>query len=312
MSTEVHDAIVIGAGPSGVSCALWLKQLGYEPVVVDRNASCGGLQLLNSFTNTWIATSANAYGKDVAAAMHANMVRHKVEMRLGVTATAAVRHPSGWSVAMSSGANLYGRFLVLAAGTSPKKGGFSNRVGMIIGPGPGVANTNFSGAKVAILGGGDSAFENYDFVKRRGALTVKIYARSIRARAEMLSRATEQDVQLGDYMVNELTRTVNGETYDHIIVLYGYEANRSSLLGLEVGMRTDGFVLTDNRCQTTIETVFAIGEIAQRAHPCCVTAMADGVTAAKEIQRRCELDASTRFAGMAKRSISLLQKVVQA
>lgn len=85
----MNDVIIVGAGPAGVSCALWLKQLGFSPVVVDRNETCGGLQLSNPYTNTWIASSANAYGKDVANAMHANMIRHGVDMRLGVLASKA-------------------------------------------------------------------------------------------------------------------------------------------------------------------------------------------------------------------------------
>lgn len=303
------DAIIVGAGPSGVSCALWLKQLGYSPIVVDRNKVCGGLQLLNSYTNTWIATSANSHGKDVADAMHANMVNHKVEMRLGVAASTATPSKSGWIVRLSSGEDLKGRFLVLASGTAPRTGGFSKRIGMILGPGPGVANTDFTGSNVAILGGGDSAFENYVFAKKRGANSVTIFARTIRARAEMLRQASERDVQIGGYQVDDEARTVNGNPYDHIIVLYGYEANKSSLLGLELGMRPDGFVLTDAVCQTTTDKVFAIGEIARRAHPCCVTAMADGVTAAKEIQRRCEADFTSKFAGLARRSMSMLSMV---
>ena len=305
-----NDVIVVGAGPSGVSCALWLKQLGFSPVVVDRNDRCGGLQLLNAYTNTWIATSANVHGKDVAQAMHDNMVRHGVDMRLGVDAMEASRAGNGWGVRLSTGEILSGRFLVLAAGVAPKTGGFAHRLGMILGPGHGVANTNFSGSKVAILGGGDSAFENYVFAKQRGATSVTIYARTLRARAEMLEQANPEDVHVGVCDVDDVARTVDGVPFDHIIVLYGYEAKKSSMLGLPLGMRRDGFVVTDANCQTTIDSVFAVGEIAQRAHPCCATAMADGVVAAKEIQRRLESDFASKFAGLARRTVSLAAKAL--
>lgn len=306
----MYEAIVVGAGPAGVSCALWLKQLGFSPVLVDRNEVCGGLQLLNSYSNTWIATSVDAHGKDIAQALHSNMVRHKVAMHLGVTALSAMKSDSAWLVQLSSGLNLQAKFLVLASGTSPKRGGFVGRIGMILGPGPGVANTDFVGARVAILGGGDSAFENYSFVKARGAKDVSIFARSIRARADLLRKAPASDVRVGDYEVDEEARVVNGHHFDHIIVLYGYEANSSSLLGLNPGLSPDGFVVTDAACETSIPSVFAIGEIARRAHPCCVTAMADGVTAAKEIQRRCEAEFTASFVGLARRSMSLVRNVV--
>lgn len=306
----MHDAIIVGAGPAGVSCALWLKQLGFAPVVVDRNETCGGLQLSNPFTNTWIASSANAYGKDVADSMHTNMVRHGVDMRLGAIAREASATQDGWKVRLSDGNSVNGRFLVLATGVTPKTGGFTQRLGMIVGPGPNVAKTEFEGAKVAILGGGDSAFENYMLAKKRGAKSVSIFARTLRARKEMLEQACPEDVIVGNYVVDDAARTVNGITYDQIVVLYGYEASKVALLGLELGMRTDGFVHTDDFCQTTIESVFAIGEIARRAHPCCVTAMADGVVVAKELQRRLEADFAARFAGAARRSAMFFAKAI--
>lgn len=306
----MNDAIIVGAGPAGVSCALWLKQLGFAPVVVDRNETCGGLQLSNPYTNTWIASSANSYGKDVAAAMHANMVRHRVDMRMGVLASEAKATTNGWRVQLSDGSGVDGRFLVLATGVTPKSGGFKQRIGMIVGPGPAVANTEFGGAKVAILGGGDSAIENYLYAKKRGAKSVSVFARTLRARKEMLERVCPEDVFVGSYSVDDDARTVNGDPYDQIVVLYGYEASKVSLLGLELGMRTDGFIHTDSSCQTTIESVFAIGEITRRAHPCCVTAMADGVVVAKELQRRLESDFTARFAGAARRSAMLLSKAI--
>ncbi len=231
-------------------------------------------------------------------------------MRLGVVANQASDTKNGWSIRLSNGETLNGRFLVLATGVTPRTGGFTQRLGMILGPGPGVANTDFLGAKVAILGGGDSAFENYMMAKKRGAKSVSVFARTIRARMEMLQQANPEDVIIGGYRVDEAARMVNGVAYDQIIVLYGYEANKAALLGLDLGMRPDGFVHTDASCQTTIESVFAIGEIARRAHPCCATAMADGVVVAKEIQRRLESALIVKFSGLARRSASILAKAV--
>lgn len=299
------DAVVVGAGPAGVSCAIWLKQMGFSVVVVDRNAQCGGLQLANPYTNTWIATSADAWGRDVAKAMHDNMLRHRVDMRLGRSAVLAGASGSIVEVALDDGEAFSGRNLVLAGGVSPKSGGFVSRLGLIVGPGPSVANTRFEGEDVAILGGGDSAFENYLFAKERGARSVTIFARNLRARSEMLAKVPVGDVVLGPCEVDADGRSVNGMAFGQILVLYGYEANAKSLLGMQLAMRPDGFVATNEDCETSLPNVFAIGEIARRAHPCCVTAMADGVVAAKAIQRRLEQSASARFVGAAKRAFSL-------
>lgn len=308
--TKIFDVIVVGAGPAGVSCATWLKQLGFDPVLIDRNAQCGGLQLSNPYTNTWIATSANVDGADVAAAMHANVLRHNVETRLATEAAAARIENDVVEVKLSTNEVIRGRYLVLAGGVSPKTGGYLQRLGLIVGPGQAVAKTEFKGTSVAILGGGDSAFENYRFAMQRGAVQVTIFARSLRARAEQLQGVPPEHVVVGNCHVDAVKNTVNGLEFDHILVLYGYEANREALLGLELTMRTNGFVWTGEECLTNHANVYAIGELAQRSHPCCVTAMADGVVVAKAIQRRLEAGSLSRFTGMAKRALSLSAKAL--
>jgi thioredoxin reductase (NADPH) len=306
----MYDALVVGAGPAGVSASIWLKQLGFNPLAVDKQTQCGGLQLSNPYTNTWIATSENAFGPDVALAMHQNMLRHRVSMRLGVSASRALVEADGVSVDLSNGESVRCRFLVLAGGVAPKTGGFAKRLGIIIGPGPSVANTNFDHARVAILGGGDSAFENYGIAKERGAIEVTIFARSIKARGEMLNRVPPQNVVLGEYVVDIDANSVNGKVFDQILVLYGYEANKSSLLGLDLALRPNGLVSTNGDCLTSHPRVYAIGELAGRWHPCCATAMADGVVAAKAIQRRLEVSAANCFAGLVKRALNHGSKVL--
>ena len=69
---------------------------------------------------------------------------------------------------------------------------------------------------------------------------------------------------------------------------------------------TAGFVITDEGCETSVNGVYAIGEVAQRMHPCCATSIADGVTAAKSIQRRLEVDAIPRYMKAAKRAVRML------
>lgn len=59
-----------------------------------------------------------------------------------------------------------------------------------------------------------------------------------------------EDVTEGAYELDEAASCVNGVRYDRIVVLYGYEANKASLLGLEPLMKPDGFVVTDEQCKT--------------------------------------------------------------
>lgn len=80
-----------------------------------------------------------------------------------------------------------------------------------------------------------------------------------------------------------VTYASEARAYDVFIVLYGWEANIPSALNAWRDRLLDerGFVATNAFCQTHEPRFFAIGEVADRMHPCVVTAMADGVVAAK-------------------------------
>jgi thioredoxin reductase len=178
---------------------------------------------------------------------------------------------------------------VIATGVSPGRGGLEPGPRLLFGPGQHVFDHDFAGQSVAILGGGDNAFENYEFVKRRGASQAHIYARTVRAGRVFRDMANPGDVYPGSYEVDGAAGQVNGRAYDVILVMYGWEP--APVFASELGLDRDqkGYLLVDfTTCRTSVPGVYGIGEVAARGHPCVVTAMADGITAAKDIQRRLE------------------------
>jgi thioredoxin reductase len=94
---------------------------------------------------------------------------------------------------------------------------------------------------------------------------------------------------VGGYSVDAAARSVNGVSYDLILVFYGWEPCVGFADALGLHRSAQGFIATDMQtAQTSCPGVYAIGEVAQRQHPCVVTALADGVTAAKAIQAKIE------------------------
>jgi thioredoxin reductase (NADPH) len=90
---------------------------------------------------------------------------------------------------------------------------------------------------------------------------------------------------VGDYVVDPGARSVNGRRYDLILVFYGWEPQAAFAEGLQLRRDARGSIVTDfATAQTSASGVYAIGEVANRMHPCVVTSMADGVVAAKAIQ----------------------------
>lgn len=296
---KVWDAIVVGAGPAGASCAVWLRHLGLDPLLIEASDRIGGLAARNPFADIWTVTSPGQTGVQVAEQIARQVQAAGIDTWLETLVLSVVqqdhgRQAHGFDVELQRGGHesqtIAAKTLVLATGVRPRDlpgHAGTDYPGVIVGPGEQVMATDFAGARVALLGGGDNAFENYVFVKDRGAARAHIYARTVRAQKQFVSRVPNDDLILGTPHVDPLARTVNGERYDWILVLYGWQPNIDFLRGLSLELDGRGFVQTDMQtAQTSVDGVYAIGEVAQRMHPCVPTAMADGVVAAKAIEQR--------------------------
>lgn len=298
---QFYDAVIVGGGPAGASCAIWLACLGLAPLLVEAGERLGGLGNDNPFTDDWIAVLPDVTGQQVAANIAASVAAAGVPVRLRAPAT-AVRPCKGGVEVQLGGAGqdtVYGKSLVIASGVRarglPGHPQQARWPGVLIGPGSPIVAQDYAGLTVAVLGGGDNAFENFVYVRNRGARQVDLYARTVRAQQQWVARAGTEGVRVGPYRVDPAARTVDGRAYDLILVFYGWEpqADFADSLGLERDSR--GYLRTDfATAQTSLPDVYAIGEVADRMHPCVVTSLADGVTAAKAIQRRWERPAPPR------------------
>jgi thioredoxin reductase len=290
---DVHyDVAIIGGGPGGCSAAIWLKMLGFRPVLVEQKPHLGGLQSISPYQNPWIATSPFVTGHDIAGAMQTSVIgQHNIPTLLNAQVTAVEGRGEHFQLALrhnGAPSQLRARKIVLATGVRPATGGLKETQHLLIGPGKKIAEAALEGRRVAILGGGDNGGENYFFVKSQGAAEVKLFARNLKMRLEFLKNLPAADVTLGAYEVDPEAMTVNGQSFDYIFVFYGWRTCLDFVSSLPLEKKDNGMVLTDANCETSVPGVFAIGESAARMHPCCVTAMADGVVAAKAIQAQLE------------------------
>jgi len=297
------DAIIVGGGPAGASCAVWLRRLGLAPLLVEAGSLLGGLANDNPFRDDWIAVLPGATGQQVAANIDRSVRAAGVELRLGVAAARAVAAPEGFEVELETGEIARGRTLVIASGVRPRypdedacraREGRGRQPaapppGVLVGPGVAIAGQDFSGRSVAILGGGDNAFENHGYVLGRGARLAHIYARTVRAQRQWIQCVPPADVRAGPYRADIRARTVNGQAYDLMLVFYGWVPQAAFADGLDLRRDARGHIWTDPAtAETSAPGVYAAGEVAGRMHPCVVTSLADGIVAAKAIQARIE------------------------
>ena len=305
-----EDLLVVGGGPAGAACALWAHQLGLRVLLLEAGPSVGGLQLRSPYANRWLPGQLGQTGQDVAAG-----VPHVLGFK--VDSIRRSRDPD-WELSGQGASGRHGthraRCVVIASGSTPRRGDFVESEHVGIGPGISMERLAVRDQRVAILGGGDNAFDQAVFALRRGARSVDIFCRRPPHAQAILRRAVPADcVHVGPFVADqarsELPRgrgeggsprgpqveagpvSVNGRPYDVLGVQFGFEARIPGELRLPL---RDGYVDVD-RCGAVagFPGLFAAGEVTNYWHPCVTTAYAHGVQVAKSIQARLTVPAGT-------------------
>ncbi len=287
VNPEPIDAAIVGAGPSGASCAIWLARLGFRPVVIEATHSPGGATARSPYRNEWLATSPSATGEELARQIGTSLERAGVDVRFGTRVGRIAKSGGVFAVETpEGGAPILARHVVLAAGCVAEAGGLPDDPRILVGPGAHVFHHDFAGLDVAVLGGGDNGFENAAFVRGKGARTVHVYARTVRARPDFVAAVPPEDVRQGPYEVggDGDGLAVNGRRYDRLLVMYGFRPDLS-LVDLPLALQARGVPATNPlTAETSVPGLYAVGELSGRSHPCVATALGDGVVAAKAIE----------------------------
>lgn len=289
----MKTAVIIGGGPAGCQCALWLKMLGHEVIIVEQTDKLGGLQVFSPYQNNWIVGVMNQTGRDVAHHIQQHIEHMEIPVIFNSTISDFKKLPHGFAVQVGK-KMIETHYIVIATGVIPRSDYLTEAENVLIGPGEKIFHYQFANKRVAILGGGDNAYENYSVIKSKNPKVCHVYSRTIRARQSMMADVNPDDIFSYPYEIDQdkMTVTHDGKTneYDVIVVLYGWEANFPKALDQIKNKLIDerGFIATNESCETPVTGIYAVGEVANRMHPCVTTSMADGVVAAKAIQQEIE------------------------
>jgi thioredoxin reductase (NADPH) len=289
----MKSAIIIGGGPAGCQCALWLHLLGYEVIIAEQTDKLGGLQNRSVHINNWLVGVMGMPRCEIAKNIQRHIEQLSIPVYFNSTIKSITNAQQGFKVQIGS-ESIHAHNIVIATGVRPRNPNFVEGENIIIGPGIKVTHHPFVNKRVAILGGGDNAAENYSFVSKQEPELCHVYARTVRARESLWNQVNIDHVYQGDYYVDQKSMTVTYQdvkrSYDVFVVLYGWEANfPPELASLKSALCNEqGFINVDNLRRTNVPNIFAIGEVTNYTYPCVVTAMADGVIAAKAIQTQLE------------------------
>ncbi|WP_140984206.1 NAD(P)/FAD-dependent oxidoreductase [Asticcacaulis tiandongensis] len=284
MKPSTHlDVGIIGGGPAGCACALWLHKLGVTAHLIEGANRLGGLQARSPYENLWLPGVQGRTGQAVAQAFQTHLDSDQVPYSLNQRVHHITPTPDGFALHTDTG-TLTPRFVVIATGTLPRSGPFIASDTVLIGPGVDIENTPVEGRKIAVLGGGDNAYDQARFLRDRNAAEVVIFSRSPpRGQTTLRQLIPDVPIRIGPYHADQHTMTINDEYFDLFAVMYGFEAI------IPEGLIPDldnGYIRVNRFGETSIANLYACGEVTDYWHPCVATATAHGIQVAKQISLR--------------------------
>jgi len=314
---------IVGGGAAGMSCALWLKHLGYTPHIIEHNAKPGGQLLALNRINRWVLGSPDKTSAELAGLYAAHISRESVSIQCNASLTAVKAGQAGYDLLIEEpgqAANpLSVRALVIATGVRILAHevfagipGFQPLCdeGLIsffpVGHVDKLAEV--PGKTVAVIGGGDNAYYTAKDVALAGARTYLLIRSRPKAR-----NAVQKEV--GTLIGQGLITARNGTrvsafrrhqggieialqgpeaaieriNVDLVFARTGYAANTEFLDAFEAfsGIaKQAGYLITDPAKRTSIPWVYAIGDVANPKHQSVVGAIADGAIAAQDLSER--------------------------
>jgi thioredoxin reductase (NADPH) len=300
----MHDVIIIGAGAAGLSAALWCDELGLDTLVVEREREVGGqlLRVYNPIRNHLGVETSD--GRELRDRMAAQVEDREFDLWTGAQIESVDLRAK--RVRLLSGEELRSLALVIATGLRRRKLGVPGEEEFA---GRGVLESGtrdrdtVAGEDVLVVGGGDAAAENaLTLAEVCPTVTLVHRGKKLSAREEFAERVrddhritvfTEATLQsiLGSERVEaaEILRAGAIKPFRMavrgVLIRVGVEPN-SELFRDQLHTDERGYVVVSGEQETSVEMVFAVGDISNPLAPTVSGATGAGATAAKVIASR--------------------------
>jgi thioredoxin reductase (NADPH) len=306
--TETRDVVIIGSGPAGLTAAIYTARANLRPLVIEGALSStgdqpGGQLMLTTEVENYPGFVDGIQGPELMGAMRAQAARFGAEFISDkVTRVDLSSRPARVWV---GDAEYQGRAVIVATGAKAKMLGLDNER-RLIGHGVSTCATCdgffFKGQQIAVVGGGDSALEEANFLTKFADKVYVIHRRdTLRASKIMQERAFKNEkiefvwdsvpveVQGEDRLTGITLKNVkSGELspldVTGMFVAIGHHPNTNLFVG-QLAMDDASYLLTHRGTHLNVEGVFAAGDVQDRTYRQAITAAGSGCMAAIDAER---------------------------
>ena len=299
----MHNVVIIGSGPAGLTAAIYAARANLSPLLVEGWQSGGQLTTTTEVEN-YPGFAKGIMGPELMKDMRAQAERFGTEFLTGdVTAVDLKKRP--FTITVDGEQTIQAKTVIIATGASAIPIGLKNEA-RLTGHGVSTCATCdgffFKGKELLVVGGGDSALEEANFLTKFATKVSVVHRRDkLRASKIMQDRAlhNEQiafvwnsvvedilgtDVVTGARLKNVVTGKLTEVPCAGVFVAIGHRPNTVLFAG-QIDMDEKGYIRTHAGTTTNVPGIFAAGDVQDSTYRQAVTAAGSGCMAAIDAER---------------------------
>lgn len=303
METPIRDVIMVGAGPSALTAAIYTTREDIDTVLYEK-AAVGGLAAVTDMVDNYPGFPDGIEGMILAGNLEKQAERFGAQIEYGDVTE--IKTDGKYKIVTVDGEVVRSKVVLIATGSDWKKLGVPGEK-EFYGRGVHYCATCdgafYRDKKLVVIGGGNSAFQEAIFLTRY-TTHIDLLVRSTVKASDVLQHELQKFVDEGkvtvhlntttneiiatDGRVSSVKVTENGVSAeiitDGVFVFVGLMPNTGFLAGSAIELDEVGLVKTNLKLQTTVEGVYASGDVRSGATMQIASAVGEGAAAALSIR----------------------------
>ncbi len=299
----IYDVIIVGGGPSGMSAAIYASRARLKTLLIEK-AGCGGQIAITDHLENYPGFEEGINGFELAMKMEKQARTFGCEITYG-EASFIETDDAIKKVILSDKKEYFTKTIIIASGANFRKLGVEGEQ-EFIGKGVSYCATCdgpfFRNKEIAVVGGGDSALQEALYLTKFATKVNLIHRRDQFRAAKILQEKVFAEPKINiifDSVVEKISGNLSVEqvilknvknnissplNVNGVFVFVGWLPNTKFLENTKIKLNEAGYIVTDDNMNTSIEGIFACGDVRQKILRQVVTAAGDGAIAAISAQ----------------------------